>query len=191
VPRQRKPYKVDTVHGKYGWTTIYLNRDTKKFFGEIEGEVFEADTSGECSALLYKRLNQNPVLEWEPFIYVRADTGRPILWNHPVQQDGAGLEFTFYRMEVAAKPDGKLFYRRWLDSDEEKDTRSPHILSRGENYGFIQIPYTEATWQGLLRLQEATKAAAKKLEELVKNDARLVRFLENITCNSLLLKDHK
>jgi hypothetical protein len=175
-----------------------FDREEKDFFGVVDGHTVRAKSVQECKNKLSEFLNNHKELEWRQEIWISTHSPESTFHGHNRHEEHySELSFSFYRLEVSKAKDGsgeleRPFLGRGKDfGEDEPQAWELEKRSRGEDIdtiyrrSYIRIPYSDAAWQGLVLLEQATFQANEKLASLIKKDG--VEFLQNIKPNTLLL----
>jgi hypothetical protein len=180
MPRKLKPYKVDTVSHSNGLRAdIMLDRETKKFFAKLEGDVYESDTAAGVKSQLWDAMASWEPPKWEQIILIDlSHYDYDNTWGGALQR-GAHIEFSFDRREVSKTASSNPIWRPFLPRGEKFGERDPEdweLKRRKENSdwqytaassGCRRIPYDEAVWQVLLQLKNHTDTIGERLSKIL------------------------
>lgn len=146
------------------------NRD---FFCCDEDCHVRGKTPDECKRALKAWLDENRAITWEPIIVVQ-------IGDRTFSRGPLGLDYD--RLFRGKKADGKVIYRKWELTKEqrvrasEEDICRDDILDVGavghqghadEHTGSI-IPYAPGAWKTLRTLEAAIREIRRRLEEFVR-----------------------
>ena len=195
-PVRKPPVEVVTDPKSGVSVTIYYDREGKVFYGDVPSLGVVRDTDLQVVVAGVKtKLVESRSFEWKSVITVSHGGGKGGTQRSygrarsSYRSIGAHLGFEFWRSELAMKPGAPKekhthqFIERphaldvelpeappWLREYRENGTDiHDHMPSEGDEV----LPYTEETWQALLRLKAATEATYAQLVELFKKPALL------------------
>lgn len=194
MSRELKPQKLEEVRDKKTGMVVHIMLDRNKFdfFAIVGTEKIREDTAAELKKVVIEKLAAMAQYKWEPMIIIRHDDHRPDPTRRWRSHDDdarymkAQVEFKFRRFERSPSPSGKGFVERKhpLDvnaSDEHevlwrKEDRDIQNFATWEMEYEI-VPYTEETWNGLMRLHASIERANDQLTALLGSKEKLAEAL--------------
>ena len=197
--RDLKPHVIEQVRGSRDDAfdvPLCFDRNKKVFFVRYELERVEHTDLKECRKLGIALLDKVEPYKWEPFIevvYLGDGDSNTHFGGYVGETFHEEVHFTFRRFERSRHPtqEGK-FVVRWHPLDKptsyEKQVRewSPPTGTRNDRDRIL--PYDEATWAGLLAIQQGLRDIRGKLHKLVMTRQLAGKLKAIGTGKQLLLK---
>lgn len=194
MPRTLKPQKVGEVrHDKTRMVVdIMLDRNKLDFFAKVGTEEIREDTAPKCKEAVLEKMASMVQYKWEPMIIVRHDNHRPDpkeRWrshSDDARYTRAQVEFKFRRLERSPSPSGKGFVERKhildVNASDEYEMKRREEEQDVQNFAmwemeFEIVPYTEETWNGLMRLHASIERANDQLTVLLGAKDKLAETL--------------
>lgn len=181
MPRKLKPYKVSEVrHSNSGRVVeIFLDRETKTFYGVVDGVTVGSATEAECKSLIYKKCEEIATYEWKKIIVARTQSS----WR---MDDGGSVRLKFSVHEIARKPggDARRTTTAWIERTEWNMGGTPWILKdyhgeteSGAASGVYVLPYSEPVENALKDIQQRIQLLRERLCELLGSDDAVARLV--------------
>lgn len=184
MPRQLKPYKVDTVHARgRGSVDIFLNREEKTFFGMVGPTRIEAATAQECKDLVHKALREFEGLVWLRYIEISVDHWGGHYTHGRCRTAKGEVGISCFRFEVAKTLDGSWVSRPFFEDlhpefqDKKRhDAETQPWWIRGSDEGQIDDPllvvdglilYSDQAWDTLGDFIQAINVIGDRIKGLV------------------------
>jgi hypothetical protein len=181
APKKLKPQALDTIDDRNTGrkVTLYLDRDTRVFYYEMDGERVEEREFLTLERRAKEDVKKRVPLQWEPRLKYDFDANRPgDRWSsdsRTMHREGGEAHLTFEldfeRFEIARRPDGVLV-RRKHDGDLTADERDERKAGKFDGTVLYSEkvpghPYDERVWRALNAIFDTMVDAAGKIEKLM------------------------
>jgi hypothetical protein len=187
MTRKLKPYEVDSIKNLETGVRviIYLDRESKTFFGVLGDKSYEAKTAQECRLTLFEALKTYRPFVWEKII--EAHTVEVDHMNHEppggVAEDSHSVHFELHfrryqRARSLAEKESYLERGFGVVEEDFDDVWRKKWTHNWTDSNSVILPYTDETWEKLCALKAGIEELNRRLNLLLDPKDGAKRLLE-------------
>lgn len=171
--RSLKPYEVSKF--KFQDKTrciIYLDRDTKDFFAEVNGETVKASSEGECKTAAYKKWKETTNIEWRKVIIVNTQRDSFLPYHH-----SEAIMLLYDIHEIGQASNDTWFEHKTFGGRE--DIQSPYYgdTETDKAKGIFILPWSAELEASLVGIVKTIVEVKRKLDDLLGADDAVKKLL--------------
>jgi hypothetical protein len=163
MARKLKLLEIEEVrHNKTNQkATIYYDRNRNCFCATVAETEYTAETKDKLKGQVYTALGNFSGWTWEVKILIHHEKRAPTRYGHRGEyRHDASVDFSFWRMEMAKKPDGSVVERPFLNGNSLTDSEQRDIESRA-----LSAKQKEEWIEGRAHINRTSRNSGQDLHE--------------------------